>query len=85
MEILRFGPLVEENRLEHLFLWPDPRSTVQRQVRALLTAADPQVLQPTQLRQQSAAVQGLPALEYALYADEAPRLITAGDAAGRYR
>lgn len=85
VEILRFGPLVEENRLEHLFLWPDPRGTVQRQMRTLLTAADPQVLQPAQLRQQSAAVQGLPALEYALYADEAPRLITAGDAAGRYR
>jgi uncharacterized protein len=85
VEVLRFGPLVEDNRQEHFFFWPDPRGVLQRQVRTLLAAADPAVLAGAQLRQQSAAVQGLPALEYALYADDAPQVIAAGDAPGRYR
>lgn len=83
VEFLRFGPLVEKNRLENFFFWPDPRGVVQRQMRAVLASADQSAL--TQLRQQSAAVQGLPALEYALYADDAPRVIASGSEAGRFR
>ncbi len=85
VEFLRFGPLVEQNRLEHFFFWPDPRGVVQRQVRSALAGADASLLQPVQFRQQSAALQGIPALEYALYADDGARVIAAGDAAGRYR
>ncbi len=84
VELLRFGPLTEANRLEHFFFWPDPRAVMQRQLRALLAAADPALLAPDQLQQQSAAVQGLPALEYALYADDAAQSIAGGEA-GRYR
>lgn len=85
VEPLRFGPLVEENRLEHFFFWPDPRGVTQRQVRTLIGAADRAVLEEAAFVQQSAAVQGLPALELALYAEDAPGLIAAGSAAGRYR
>lgn len=85
VELLRFGPLVEANRLENFFFWPDPRGVVQRQVRALLARVDPAVLEPASLRQQSAAVQGLPGLEYALFADEGARVIALADAAGRHR
>lgn len=85
VEPLRFGPLVEANRQENFFFWPDPRGVVQRQVRALLAAPDPAALEPAGMRQQSAAVQGLPGLEYALFADDGARAIAAGDAAGRYR
>lgn len=85
VEFLRFGPLVEGNRLEHFFFWPDPRGVVQRQVRTVLATADASVLQTGPFRQQSAAVQGIPALEYVLFADEGARVIAAGDADGRYR
>lgn len=85
VEFLRFGPLVEQNRSDNFFFWPDPRGVVQRQMRTLLSGADASLLQPGQLRQQSAAVQGIPALEYALYADDAGRVIAAQEAEGRYR
>ena len=85
VEILRFGPLVEANRLEQFFLWPDARGVVQRQVRSLLAALDAAALDQAQLAQQSVAVQGVPALEYALYADDAVRVIAADEAPGRYR
>lgn len=85
VEFLRFGPLVENNRLEQFFFAPDPRGVVQRQVRALLAAADAAALSEASLRQQSVAVQGVPALEYALYAEDAAKLIASDAAAGRYR
>lgn len=85
VELLRFGPLVEQNRLEQFFFWPDPRGVLQRQVRTLLAAADPALLQEGNLQAQSVATQGIPALEYVLHADEAPTRIAQGDASGRYR
>lgn len=85
VEFLRFGPLVENNRLEQFFFFPDPRGVVQRQLRTLLAATDPAALEETNLRQQSVAVQGVPALEYALYADDAVKLIAANERAGQYR
>jgi predicted lipoprotein len=85
VELLRFGPLVEQNRAEQFFFWPDPRGVVQRQMRAILASADAALLGPAALRAQSVAVQGLPALEYALHADEAGRVISAGTADDRYR
>lgn len=85
IEFLRFGPLVEQNRLEQFYFWPDPRGVVQRQMRTVLAQADAALLTMPRLRAQSVAVQGIPALEYALYADDALRAIAAGDAAGRYR
>ncbi len=85
VEFLRFGPLVEQNRLEQFFFWPDPRGVMQRQLRTLLSAADPARLEPASLRQQSVAVQGLPALEYALHGDGARAAIAANDAVGVYR
>jgi predicted lipoprotein len=85
VEPLRFGPLVEANRQENFFFWPDPRGVVQRQVRALLATADAAVIEPAGIRQQSAAVQGIPGLEYALFADDGARVIAEGGDAGRYR
>jgi predicted lipoprotein len=85
VEVLRFGPLVEQNRLEQFFFWPDPRGVLQRQMRTVLAGADRGLLEPSKLRAQSVAVQGLPALEYALYADDAQGLIARGEDAGRFR
>ena len=40
VEFLRFGPLVEQNRSDNFFFWPDPRGVVQRQMRTVLSGAD---------------------------------------------
>lgn len=85
VEFLRFGPLVEQNRLEQFFFWPDPRGVMQRQLRSLLAATDPALLQAARVREQSVAVQGLPALEYLLHAEDGRAVIAAGEATGRYR
>ena len=76
---------MEANRLEQFFLLARARGVVQRQVRSLLGALDAAALDQSQLAQQSVAVQGVPALEYALYADDAVRVIAADEAPGRYQ
>lgn len=63
---LRFGPLVADNRFERILFWPDPRGVMLRQIRPLMQGKQPL----EDLRAQSVAVQGLPALEYALYGDQ---------------
>lgn len=85
VEPLRFGPLLEDNRFERFFFFPDPRGVTLRQVQALLAAADPAALTAGALRSRSVAVQGLPALEYALYGNDAKTQIAADTTAGRYR
>lgn len=84
VEFLRFGPLVEGNRFERFFFFPDPRGVVQRQLGAALAAADPALLAPGALAHESVALQGMPALEYALYGSGADALAAGGEA-GRYR
>lgn len=64
VSVLRFGPLVAENRFERVFFWPDPRGVTLRQVQGLLAAEEPL---PSDLADQSVALQGLPALDYVLF------------------
>jgi predicted lipoprotein len=78
---LRFGPLVDSNRFERIFFWPDPRGVMLRQIQGQLAAADKaqageegagapgSILDPQALATHSVALQGLPALEYMLYRD----------------
>jgi predicted lipoprotein len=72
-----------EHRLERFFFWPDPRGTTARQLAQLLAKRDPAVLLPETFSKQSAAVQGLSALEILIY-DQNNKL-GATDEAGRYR
>ncbi|MHA7883924.1 imelysin family protein [Nitratireductor rhodophyticola] len=64
VSVLRFGPLVAENRFERIFFWPDPRGVTLRQVQGLLASEEPL---PDDLASQSVALQGLPALDYVLF------------------
>jgi len=66
LELLRFGPLVQGNRFERIFFWPDPRGVMLRQLRPLLQSVDSA---PQDVRAHSVALQGLPALEYLLYGE----------------
>ena len=64
---IRFGPVVEENRLEKIAFWPDAKGLGRRQVNRLIRRKDPSVLDPATLGKKSVAVQGLSALEVVLY------------------
>ena len=69
MEIVRFGPIIEDHRFERLFFWPDPKGLGLRQIQDILAKRDASVTEPDQLAGKSVALQGLPALEYLLYGD----------------
>lgn len=68
-EIIGFGPIKENNRLERMLYWPDRKSIGLRQVQAALAAKDPTASDPAQLAGKSVAMQGLGALEFVLYGD----------------
>jgi predicted lipoprotein len=76
--VLRFGPLASEDRFERLFFWPDPRGIALKQVQGLLAEKDPQAIAGG-VAGKSAALQGLPALEFALFGTGAEALAS-GDA-----
>jgi predicted lipoprotein len=74
LSILRFGPLVAENRFERVFFWPDPRGVTLRQVQELLAEEDANALTVEGLEEKSVALQGLPALEFVLHGGGADTL-----------
>jgi predicted lipoprotein len=78
VEFLRFGPLAQEGRRERFSFWPDPRGVMDRQLRQLIAAQDAKLIEPDALAKQSAAVQGLPALESLMTDKDAP--LAPGDA-----
>ena len=66
VEYLRFGPLADGGRRERLSFWPDPRGIMNRQLRQLIASHDLKIIESGAIAKQSAAVQGLPALEVLL-------------------
>src|SRR5262245_44555035 len=84
VEILRFGPIAQDNRYERLFFSPDPKGLGDRQIKDALAERDESVTKPDALSGKSVALQGLPALEYLLYGDGAEVLAAmTGDGAFR--
>lgn len=67
VEAMRFGPARDGNRFERLFFWPDRRSRGIRQVETILRERDVTASDASQLEQKSVAVQGILALEFALF------------------
>ncbi|AXS42122.1 imelysin family protein [Breoghania sp. L-A4] len=84
IEFLRFGPLLEDHRLERLVFWPDRKSTGRRQAEAIVRDHDASVLTLDSLQGKSVAVQGLSALEAVLF-DGARTALLAGGEDGRFR
>ena len=66
VEYLRFGPLADGGKRERMSFWPDPRGIMNRQLRQLIASNDAKVFEAGAIAKQSAAVQGLPALEVLL-------------------
>jgi uncharacterized protein len=69
---LRFGPMQQNGRREQISFWPDPRGFVARQMRLLLLNKDDGIAKPGALAKQSAALQGLPALENLMRSADVP-------------
>lgn len=67
IEIVRFGPVTEQNRLERVLFWPDRKGTGLRQVQAALAARDADATDAARLAGKSVAMQGLGALEYVFF------------------
>jgi len=66
IEFLRIGPLLDDNRLNRLFYWPDKRRAGERQLRELLSEPAGSISAES-MAARSVAVQGFPALERLLF------------------
>ena len=64
---VRFGPAEWFNRVSRFAFWPDPRNVTARQLAELFEKRDPGALAPKGFVTGSVAVQGLTALERALF------------------
>ena len=67
IELVRFGPVTENNRFERILFYPDRKSTGLKQVQRILIQSDESAVHLERLPQKSVAVQGLGALEYVLF------------------
>lgn len=74
IEVIRFGPVLENNRLERLLFWPDRRGIGLRQVQGILAEQDETAISLDTLQIKSVAVQGLGALEFVLFGTGAEAL-----------
>lgn len=74
VEIIRFGPITEHNRLERMLFWPDRKGTGLKQVQAALADEDETAADPATLAGKSVAMQGLGALEFVLFGTGADEL-----------
>jgi hypothetical protein len=79
VEILRFGPVTEENRLERILFWPDRKGIGLKQVQAALASHDSTASDAASLKGKSVAMQGLGALEFVLFGTNSEELATPGD------
>jgi predicted lipoprotein len=80
IELYRIGALLDDNRPNRFFYWPDKRRVVERQLRTLLIGLTNKTLSIDEMSQKSVALQGLPALERLLFGENATqRLISASD------
>jgi uncharacterized protein len=65
-EMLRAGPVLENNRLERILFYPDRKGTGLKQVQAALEAKDASLADAGALAKRSVAMQGFGALDFVL-------------------
>lgn len=78
----RMGPLVANGRDQHIEYWPDKHGTAARQFRKLMFDKPAAYTDPEKLAGASAALQGFPALEEVLFADDHGDQMIAADEDG---
>eukprot|EP00913_Durusdinium_trenchii_P027001 g25336.t1 len=85
IEIVRTGPVIEQNRFERILFYPDRKSTGLKQVQSVLAKADETATDAATVATKSVATQGLGSLEYLLFGSGAETLAEAsGDFRCRY-
>lgn len=84
IEIVRTGPVIEQNRFERILFYPDRKSTGLKQVQAVLSKSDETATDPKTLATKSVATQGLGAVEYLLFGTGSDTLISGNDFRCRY-
>ena len=67
VEPFRFGPVMDDDRVERFFFFPDRKGIGLRQVRKALVKEDKRVTNIKTLQQSSVALQGLGALDFLLF------------------
>ncbi|OUR79708.1 hypothetical protein A9Q83_04785, partial [Alphaproteobacteria bacterium 46_93_T64] len=76
-EVIRFGPVRDQNRFEKIFFWPDPRSRGLKQVQKKLHFLEKNsTFEKLNFDGMSVAIQGLPALEFLLFGEGSEVLIS---------
>lgn len=71
IQFISFGPVFEHQRAFRIEYWPDKRNVVGRQLAEVLAKRDAAALAPERFATTTVGVQGLPALERLLFADDA--------------
>ena len=79
IEIVRIGPVLDDNRFERILFYPDRKSTGLKQVQALLQKQDEADADAAAMAGKSVAIQGFGALEFALYGTGADTLMKEPD------
>jgi uncharacterized protein len=79
IEIVRIGPVIEDNRFERILFYPDRKGTGLKQVQALLQKQDEADTKAETMGSKSVAIQGFGAIEFALYGTGSGALMTAPD------
>lgn len=74
VELITFGPIRENNRLERMLFWPDRKGIGLRQVQAALANEDPNAADAAKIAGKSVAMQGFGALEYVLFGTDSEKL-----------
>jgi predicted lipoprotein len=82
-ELVRFGPVTEDNKLERILYWPDRKGIGLKQVQAAIAGKDESAADPLTLGGKSVAMQGMGALEFVIFGTGADEL--QDPAADRYR
>ncbi|MET1028611.1 MAG: imelysin family protein, partial [Dongiaceae bacterium] len=86
VQLLRFGPLSQSQRLDRISYWPERRSIIDKQLAAFVSAGDKSKLEAASFSNASVAVQGLAAMERLLYDGEDPlHRYTDGSPTAAYR
>jgi predicted lipoprotein len=83
IQYISFGPVAIHQRAFRIEYWPDKRNVVGRQLNDVLGKQDHAALEAERFATTTVGVQGLPALERLLFADDA--LAKLGDAGAAFR
>ena len=82
IEMVKIGPVLNDNRQESILFYPDKTGSGLKQITAALAAKDNSALKPEKMQGASVALQGLGGLEYVLFGNGFDELKTAD---GAYR